>query len=125
MAKKTKRKTLIEDCDRLWRQCVRARDRCCRVCGRDSGKLDAHHIIKRRHMATRWDLLNGCLLCFSHHRAEGHDNPVQMYKNLVEIFGEEELERLRVKSLKIVKFSINELTQIKYSLAQELKRIQP
>ncbi len=117
-----KRKKLIKDCDVLWRKAVKARDRCCRVCNREEGKLDAHHIIKRNHMATRWDLSNGCLLCFNHHFAEGHHNPVQMYRNLAEIYGEAELERLRVKSLKIVKFSINELEQIKFSLALAQER---
>jgi hypothetical protein len=43
---------------------------------------------------------------------------------MVEIFGEDELERLRQKSLEEFSPKTYELQQIKYSLKQELKRLE-
>lgn len=60
--------------DKLWSQIIRARDKRCTFCGRDSCKLDANHIMSRRHTATRWDVRNGNALCFTCHR-RFHDDP--------------------------------------------------
>lgn len=69
-AAKAKRKL-----DKLWSEIVRKRDGKCTFCGREDGKLDANHIMSRRHLATRWDVRNGNALCFTCHR-RFHDDPV-------------------------------------------------
>lgn len=60
--------------DKLWSEYVRRRDGHCTFCGRTEGKLDANHIMSRRHTATRWDVRNGNALCFTCHR-RFHDDP--------------------------------------------------
>ena len=69
-AAKAKRKL-----DKLWSAYIRQRDKVCTFCGRSDGKLDANHIMSRRHTATRWDVRNGNALCFTCHR-RFHDDPV-------------------------------------------------
>lgn len=53
--------------DQLWSRAVRDdwANRCA-VCG--SGKVEAHHLVPRQHEATRYTLLNGVALCFTHHQ---------------------------------------------------------
>lgn len=47
----------------LWGEYVHLRDVYCQYCGRGDGKLDAHHILRKEHNATRADENNGVLLC--------------------------------------------------------------
>lgn len=55
--------------DRLFSQLVRARAKfCCEACGKTDGLHDAAHILSRRHVHTRWDLLNAVCLCRGCHR---------------------------------------------------------
>lgn len=61
--------------DRLWAELVKRRDMTCRVCQRTYGVHNAHHINSRSHIATRWDLRNGVLLCFQHHQKAHNDIP--------------------------------------------------
>ena len=58
-----------------WRRAVRAKyNNKCAVCGSIDG-LEAHHVIKRSRILTRWDHRNGILLCLACHR-EAHIDPV-------------------------------------------------
>lgn len=54
---------------KLWRDAVLARyyHRCafCEVFGDE--KLDCHHIVKRRHVLTRYEVINGIPLCHACH----------------------------------------------------------
>lgn len=68
-AAKAKRKL-----DKLWSTYIRQRDKVCTFCRSSYGKLDANHIMSRRHTATRWDVRNGNALCFTCHRRY-HDDP--------------------------------------------------
>lgn len=48
--------------DSLWSKAIKARDGICQICGAVGG--DPHHsLVKRRANKTRWNLLNGILLC--------------------------------------------------------------
>ena len=54
--------------DRLWGLIIHSRDIGCQWCRKNDGsKLDAHHIFSRTNKSTRWDTLNGLLLCFYCH----------------------------------------------------------
>jgi len=58
-----------------WRRAVRAKcNNRCAICGGIDG-LEAHHVIKRSRILTRWDHRNGILLCLACHR-EAHIDPV-------------------------------------------------
>lgn len=60
--------------DRLWQEviCALFRNKCVR-CGATYG-ISAHHMIKRRHMHTRWALMNGVALCWvCHSKAEQYE----------------------------------------------------
>ena len=58
--------------DVRWSQDVRERDgHTCVYClaGKDTGtSVQAAHIVPRRYLATRYDLLNGLSLCYQHHQ---------------------------------------------------------
>lgn len=65
------RKRLEKKLDKYWRT-VGREDAVCEICATlpekfNYKKLDPHHIIKRGHKATRWDLRNRIWVCFTHH----------------------------------------------------------
>lgn len=69
--KKTPRQKLILKLDDVCRQIIRLRDGyICQWCNNDirESAHHAHHIIKRQHKRTRWDLNNLILLCFTCHQ---------------------------------------------------------
>jgi|TARA_Y100000310_G_C20307663_1_gene634718 5-methylcytosine-specific restriction endonuclease McrA len=58
------RKNLEDSLDRAFSRAVRERaGGLCERCGKPSRALEAHHVVKRRILATRWDLGNGVALC--------------------------------------------------------------
>lgn len=62
--------------DKLWSLAVRADwNNRCAVCG--VRKVEAHHLVPRRHEATRYDLANGIALCASHHQFDQDISPHQ------------------------------------------------
>ena len=72
MAKPTKA-SLSKKLDKIWRS-VGKEDAKCEICETlplnerfNYSKLDPHHIIKRGHKATRWDLRNRLWVCSRHH----------------------------------------------------------
>ena len=69
-AAKAKRKL-----DKLWSTIIHKRDKWCMICGKVDGVLNAHHINSRSHIATRWDVRNGVLLCFWCHQRVHNDPP--------------------------------------------------
>ena len=100
MRKRTK-KSVKASCDKLWSQIIRSKG-ACEVCG-TTQNLEAHHIIGRRLIPTRWDLQNGLCLCSKHHKFDLHfsahgGGEVQFYKWLDEYLGEDVLNALNEKS---------------------------
>ena len=60
-------KEIIDKLDHLWSLKVKERDNFkCQLCG-SSYNISSHHIIKRGHFITRWDILNGITLCVNCH----------------------------------------------------------
>lgn len=71
MGRKLTRRGAIDKCHHIWSLCVRARDKKCVLCGREYGKLDAHHGITPRGSAVgaHWFIVdNGFSLCFLCHQ---------------------------------------------------------
>ena len=61
--------------DKAWGEWMHREYDSCAVCGRTSGKLDAHHLISRSIVATRHDKRNGIMLCANHHRLSSECSP--------------------------------------------------
>jgi len=78
-----KSKTIRKECDELWSEAIKKRDRICQrpncpYCfnQEEMKYLQAHHIINRTCWALRYDLENGILLCRSSHYKWVHaDDP--------------------------------------------------
>ena len=122
MAKKTERQKLEKKLDDLWRECIQVRDRTCRICNH-SGRLEAHHIMGRRHNATRWDIENGILLCWNHHVKYGHADPENLRDNIIDCIGIAKYNALKKKSQnngKACRFSMADLEDIMDKLQRAL-----
>ena len=68
---------------KAWRSLVLERDKCCQICGRTDGRLNAHHLLPKQYKELRYDIDNGMILCWQHHKAgkfSPHQNPIWFYK---------------------------------------------
>jgi len=109
--KKTRRKELELELDRVWHEKVLERDKKkCRICGK-TDRLQSHHIFSRTHRATRWDLDNGITLCAGHHYW-AHREPEKFRQFVIGLMGEEKYQRIFEKSQHSVKFSIQDLEDL-------------
>jgi hypothetical protein len=81
----------------LWGEFIHRRDVVCQVCGKASGKLDAHHVMVRQFNATRTYEANGVLACFQDHQ-KLHSDPHFAVCFYTERFGELGYEALRRKA---------------------------
>jgi len=73
--KKPSRTTLKLKADKLWSEIIRSKGKC-EICGEPANQ--PHHIIGRKNLTLRWDIRNGCLLCFQHHtgnKVSAHNDP--------------------------------------------------
>jgi len=120
---KTISKTKIEQqCLSLWSLCVRTRDRVCRVCGSDY-RLQGHHIRSRSNKATFLDLENGMAVCARCHIIQKF-NPERFQDTILSVIGDEEYQRLKVKSQRIWKPTVKDLLMMKDSLKLSLKMLE-
>ena len=116
-----KKKKLENECDKLWSQCVIARDGTCR--GTNSiDRLSAHHIRSRTHRSTRWDLDNGLCLSWRVHFLQ-KANPERFQDLIINIIGDKKYQALKRKSLQVVDYTTADLEQIKQDLTNKLKDI--
>jgi hypothetical protein len=116
-----KKKKLENECDKLWSQCIIARDGTCR--GTNSiDRLSAHHIRSRTHRSTRWDLDNGLCLSWKVHFLQ-KANPERFQDLIINIIGDEKYQALKRKSLQVVDYTTADLEQIKQDLTNKLKDI--
>lgn len=113
-------KTNIENqCLSLWSQCIRTRDRVCRICGSDY-RLQAHHIRSRGNKATYLDLENGMAVCARCHIIQKF-NPEKFQDTVLEVIGNQEYQRLKTKSQMVWKPTTHELVMMKDALKTSLK----
>ena len=117
--KEIKKKTVKNRVDKLWGLLVHKKERC-EVCGKSDG-LNAHHIIGRRRLSTRWDLRNSCLLCAKHHlfgNDSAHQNAI-WFDEWLENNRPEDREYLKEKSREASKpYSVKELLEIEEKLKE-------
>ena len=116
-----KKKKLENECDKLWSQCVIARDGTCRGTN-SSDRFSAHHIRSRTHRSTRWDLDNGLCLSWKVHFLQ-KANPERVQDLIINIIGDDEYQALKRKSLQVVDYTTADLEQIKQDLTNKLKDI--
>jgi len=118
---KTERKKLIDQCDKLYSQCILERDKTCRYSNSDC-RLSCHHIRSRTHLSTRWDLDNGLTLAWNVHFLQ-KANPELFHDRIIEIIGQQKYDQLKTKSLVTVKYSMQDLRDIKETLKKKLDDI--
>jgi len=122
---KTDKKKLDKQCEDLWRKIVKDNwDYKCAYCGRQTGKLEAHHIFTRSRDNTRWDIQNGICLCVNHHKFgndgfSAHSTPDNFKNWLIKLKGENFYQMLRIKSLTRNKLNKSKLNTILFYLKRE------
>jgi hypothetical protein len=116
------RASVSKDCDKLWSQCVRVRDKTCRRCNSEDG-LSAHHIIERTHRSVRFDLDNGIALCWRCHSLQKFAGQT-FTGHVIEVIGWPEFQRLMEKSKHICKRNIADLRLERDRLQKLLKEYQ-
>lgn len=109
-----------EACDAHFSLAVRTRDRfVCQYCGKDG--TDAAHIFGRRSKVVRWSMDNALCLCRYHHQYF-ESNPVAFTDFLTAHYGEEHMDRLRVKAQGHMKTTKALRLEISAHYRQELAR---
>lgn len=112
--------------DDAWRRLVKLRaGNRCEYCQREK-PLNSHHIYSRSNKSTRWDPMNGICLCVAHHtfssQFSAHKTPLEFVEWLKTYKGEKEIQRLRVKSNGIGKFTHFEKEILLKELKNEIKK---
>jgi len=98
--------------DLLWQRAIKARDNHkCQLCY--TAGTDGHHLIIRRHKATRWLIENGICVCRECHRFI-HDGKIKLRIS----------DELIILSRQITKFSTDDLHAIKDSLNEYIKKVE-
>ena len=82
------------------------------------GNLDAHHIVKRRVMATRWDLGNLMPLCRYTCHEHAELNPDDARDWACEWLGEEAYEALMARSRVLVRRTVEDLQALRDELKE-------
>jgi len=109
--------------DKAASELVRAINRhTCQKCG-IQGRMEAAHIFGRRHARTRYDMDNLTCLCHSCHRYFT-ENPVFFFDWLIEYFGEEYIDQLRLKAWKVKKWKKGERDLIYKEMRLKLKQLE-
>ena len=110
-----------EACDAHFSLAVRTRDRfTCQYCGKEGS--DAAHIYSRRSKVVRWSMDNALCLCRYHHQWF-ESNPVAFTDFLIAHYGEEHMDRLRVKAQGHMKTTKALRLEISAHYRQELARV--
>ena len=107
-----KARTLLEDrLDQYWRDFVRERDGRCRRCMKKPRLLEAHHIVKRRAMPTRWDPINGLATCLPcHDWAEWNPDEARFWACAA--LGEDVYDALVTHGRGIARYSVIDLEEL-------------
>lgn len=115
--KKSERKRLMDQADQLWRDCVKLRDKKSVLSGK-GGSLNAHHIITRSNLATRWSLDNGLTFTSGEHAFWVHKNIAESTVWIQNYLGEEKFNSLLERSHQAVKWGVPQLR----ALVDELEK---
>ena len=118
-------KIKIDKRDKIFSQLVRERvGWVCEKCGGVHQKTFLHcsHLFSRRHRSTRWHPDNAFAHCFLCHQYLG-ENPVVFAQWAEEKMGKEKVEKMRILSHTVVKYSKFDLEIIYKHLQTELEKM--
>ena len=115
-------KNLELECLAIWSKCVKARDKVCRYTNMDYG-LQAHHIRSVSHHSTMFLIDNGLTLSNKIHCLQ-HYSPELFQDKVIDIIGNDFYEELKRKSLIPIKWSVEDLKQMKKCLTEKLRELQ-
>ena len=125
MPRKPSKKTLKNKLDKAWSQLVKLRaGNKCEVCG-NSETLNSHHVVGRRNLRLRWEVMNGVCLCVKHHKfgnQSAHENPVWFEDWLKENRGQD-LKLIRSTMNEIQKWTIEDMQEKLKELEEDLEAI--
>jgi hypothetical protein len=79
------------------------------------------HYVKRRHLITRWDLLNCHLICPACQDEGNPDNDARYASALDEYYGADTSQLLKRKANQNVRFTTSELSELLQNLRNQLK----
>lgn len=111
--KKGDRELLEKENDDLWRDLIHKEGEC-QLCHSRS-RLQAHHIRRRTHYSTRWEILNGILLCYDCHIEGIHKDSGYYFEKILSKIGTPRWEYIKMLSSKLIKkdLEFNRLWNIK------------
>ena len=125
MPRKPSKKTLKNKLDKAWSQLVKLRaGNKCEVCW-NSETLNSHHVVGRRNLRLRWEVMNGVCLCVKHHKfgnQSAHENPVWFEDWLKENRGQD-LKLIRSTMNEIQKWTIEDMQEKLKELEEDLEAI--
>lgn len=121
--KTSERAKLERECDKLWSEAIRLRDKACRYPDCKKRKIQAHHIFTRKYRSVRWELLNGVGLCAGHHLFWAHTEPEKFRDYILAKLGVDQFEALKQRAYQPAKYSIDDLQVIKASLQASIKQL--
>ena len=117
---KTPVQKLVTECDLLWRDCIRLRDKGRCVYSLKAGN-QAHHIFSRGNLATRWDIRNGVLLNAGIHRFVAHGKDRAKFNDFIKKRLGKVYNILKLKQNNHLKRSVQTLGLVRLKLQMELK----
>ena len=107
--RKSERRKLIEEADRLLKQLVLQRDLYrCVMCGRQDRLQVSHLLPKGKYPRLRFELLNTVLMCVGCHLYWWHRNPLEAHEWLDQRFPGRR-EQLRIMAATAPKLDLKEL----------------
>lgn len=109
--------------DYNWANIVKERaNNCCEICGSNKS-INAHHVISRRILRTRWDLRNGIALCSSHHffgNFSAHSNPI-WFLNWFKLYRPDDYKYLESVKNEIISYSLEDYQEILEKLLDNIR----
>jgi len=116
------RSNLIKDCDDLFRQIIKLRDKVCQKTG-NTNNLQVCHYYTRGNLRLRWDFDNTCLLNAGVHKWWAHVHIEEFRDWWKERLGEDKFQQLIIRGRCKGSLKTHEIKAIKIWLKQKLKEL--
>lgn len=112
--------------DDAWSKLVKLRaGNKCEYCGTKTKQLHSHHLFTRSRRSTRWDVQNGICLCAGHHvlgNFSAHKSPLEFTEWLYTYKGKDFIDKIRLKSNGLGKFTLFEKEILLKELQKEINK---
>ena len=122
---KTEKAELELFCDIAWSMAVKERAKyLCAKCGKLA--VNSHHIFKRQHKNTKWDIRNGVPFCGAHHEFWAHNDDFDIKQEYVKFIASirdfKTMSELYIEAHKTAHFSIADMIHIKNLLLSYIEK---